>query len=303
MRASRPGSAPERVFEPQPPHQHDGAGDPPALPPPARRDHLLPQAGRARARPQRPAQGDVLHQLDVGESTGRQEDVAGDEDRLVAGGDAAQPRAQVHRTLDDAQHRMRAVEPHVEPAPCTASGAGGVADRPVPAGEEAACPRAGTATPGHSPPRRRRSFCRARPRGAWTSRSHRGRATRRVPSRLPPSATITSMPLPRRGCIGPSDCGIVPASSSTGTTSETAGRAERGPGGMRGGRAGSGTPCRTQFSAPLQLLPCPAVQPKQWSRTVIGRPSTSADVRSVTWVRGDPLSRIGNPSIWLKSQS
>ena len=91
------------------------------------------QAGRERARRVR-AERHVLHQGDVGESTGRPEGVAGDEDRLVTGGDAAQPRAQVHRALDDTQHRMRAVEPHVEPAPFAASGAGGVADRPVPAG-------------------------------------------------------------------------------------------------------------------------------------------------------------------------
>ena len=42
-------------------------------------------------------------------------------------------------------------------------------------------------------------ICRARPRGASTTRSHRGRATRRVPSRLPPSATITSTSRPRSG--------------------------------------------------------------------------------------------------------
>ena len=60
---------------------------------------------------------------------------------------------------------------------------------------------------------------------------------------------------------------------------------------------------RDQLSAPPQLLPCPAVQPKQWSRMAMGRPSTSAPRRSATWVRGDPFSRIGSPSIWLKSQS
>ena len=60
---------------------------------------------------------------------------------------------------------------------------------------------------------------------------------------------------------------------------------------------------RAQASAPPQLLPCPAVQPKQWSRIAIGRPSKSAVTRSTTWVRGEPLRRIGNPSIWLKSQS
>ena len=58
-----------------------------------------------------------------------------------------------------------------------------------------------------------------------------------------------------------------------------------------------------QFSAPPQLLPCPAVQPKQWSRIAIGRPSRSVEPRSATWVRGEPLSCIGSPSIWLKSQS
>ena len=71
-------------------------------------------------------------------------------------------------------------------------------------------------------------ICDARPRGASTIRSARGSAASRVPSRLPPSATMISMACPRESCSGSSDCAMVPASSRTGTTTEIMGARVRG---------------------------------------------------------------------------
>ena len=64
---------------------------------------------------------------------------------------------------------------------------------------------------------------RARPRGASRTRSLRGCAARGVPSRLPPSTTITSTSRPRADWSGWSERASVAASSSTGMTTEIAG--------------------------------------------------------------------------------
>ena len=55
------------------------------------------------------------------------------------------------------------------------------------------------------------------------------------------------------------------------------------------------------LSAPKQLLPRPAVQPKQWDATAMSRPVSDASMRSLKWMRSFPPA--GSSSIWLKSQS
>jgi hypothetical protein len=61
---------------------------------------------------------DVLHQRHVQIAAHRLEDLAPDEDRLIARRDAARARAQVHEEGDHAKHRARAVEADIEtPSP------------------------------------------------------------------------------------------------------------------------------------------------------------------------------------------
>ncbi len=61
-----------------------------------------------------PREIDVLHQRNLGIAAQRVERPATDEDRLIAGRDAAHPRAEVHRGLDDAIHGAGGVESHIE---------------------------------------------------------------------------------------------------------------------------------------------------------------------------------------------
>src|SRR5216683_3316683 len=75
----------------------------------------------ARAKAERPADAlqaardlDVLHQRDVGEAADGRESVASHEDRLIAGRDAGEPRAQVHHGGDHREERMPAFDAHVE---------------------------------------------------------------------------------------------------------------------------------------------------------------------------------------------
>ena len=61
----------------------------------------------------------------------------------------------------------------------------------------------------------------ARPRGAASTRSASGRAASGVPSRLPPSTTITSWPAARSGCSAASVAPMPAASSSAGMMTES----------------------------------------------------------------------------------
>ena len=112
-------------------------------------------------------------------------------------------------------------------------------------------------------------ICAPRPRGAAITRSASGRAIATVRSRLPPSATITSAPRSRNGASAASAAPMRASSSSTGTMMESEA--------MRGRRGGYSA---ASFSAPPQLDPWPAVQPKQWPATRIGLPSRSSSSSS-----------------------
>src|SRR5690606_24437437 len=126
--ASRPiepleaiGRRAEEVEQPQPPHEENGAEDATALPAPARRERRAAQAGRPPLAPHELAERDVFHERDLGKAV---EGLAAHEDRLVAGRDAGQARADIHGCGHDAQHRVLALDAHVEAAP------GAIPERP-----------------------------------------------------------------------------------------------------------------------------------------------------------------------------
>ena len=219
-----------------------------------------------------------------------------DEHRLVAGGDSADPRSQVHRALDDAQHRVSTVEPHVEPAPFAIVTSERIANQ---LGPPARKPRIGVGETAAS--------CRVRPQRRRSSGVH-GPAARRADGRIAARRHIASDPDCRRRPRSPRRRARARTAAHARTARACRLRRARGRrprssvksshhGGMRS------AVMRNQVRAPPQLLPCPAVHPKQWSRIAIGRPSMSFETRSVTWVRDEPLRRIASPSIWLKSQS
>ena len=64
-----------------------------------------------------PRDGDVLHQRQVGKAADRFERFTGDEDRLVAGGDAGQARAPIDHAGDNDEQRMASGNAQVEAAP------------------------------------------------------------------------------------------------------------------------------------------------------------------------------------------
>jgi hypothetical protein len=88
----------------------------------------------------------------------------------------------------------------------------------------------------------------ALPRGAVTTRSARLDARTGVPSLLPPSTTMISWPVARKGARSRSVCPIPSASFSAGMMIERRDIADQSPA------------CAAE-SAPPQLDPCPAVQP------------------------------------------
>jgi hypothetical protein len=89
------------VKEPQPPHEEDGAHDAVALPAPSGRQDFFPQTGRRHLHGG--AESDVFHQRNLREAA---EGVAMHEDRLVAGRDSGQSRAQVHGGRYQAEQRV-----------------------------------------------------------------------------------------------------------------------------------------------------------------------------------------------------
>src|SRR6267378_2665215 len=82
----------ERVKQAQAPHENDGAQHAARLPAPAGGHDAAAYTCRAAGALHGAAEGDVLHQRDLGEARER---VAPHEDRLIAGRDAGEPRAQV----------------------------------------------------------------------------------------------------------------------------------------------------------------------------------------------------------------
>src|SRR5207302_428618 len=63
------------------------------------------------------AERDILHQRDFREPARCLEGIAPHEDRLVAGRDPGEPRAQVHQPADDGEQRRAAGDRDVEAAP------------------------------------------------------------------------------------------------------------------------------------------------------------------------------------------
>src|SRR5712692_6404245 len=107
----------EEVGEPQAPHQHHGPQHAMLLPAPPGGDDALGEAQRPAHALEALAERDVLHQRDLVKAAGRLERLALHENRLVAGGDPGQPRADVHEKADDQQERMPALDLDVEAAP------------------------------------------------------------------------------------------------------------------------------------------------------------------------------------------
>ena len=85
-----------------------------AFPAPAGGHYLLPEAGGRRDALHRLAERDVLHERDAGK-TGKR--FAAHEDRLVAGGDAAEARTPVHEEADHRQQLRPAGDADVETPP------------------------------------------------------------------------------------------------------------------------------------------------------------------------------------------
>ena len=183
----------------------------------------LAQAGRRAAPLHRLAECDVLHQRDLRETAER---VAAHEDRLVAGGDAGQARAQVHAKGDHRQQRRAALDAsrRIVPTDCSANA---LKNQLLGVRRQA---RIGMQEQqAHRPSRRAAPafICRARPRGAAITRSASGAASLAVPSSLPPSATITSWPRARSGASAGSAAPMPAASFSAGTMIESFSRASR----------------------------------------------------------------------------
>src|SRR5882672_4700234 len=78
----------KKVRKPQAPHQKNRAPNTLLLPTPGRRDHACGQYQRRRQVACPPAELDVLHQRNRRESLQREKGATGDEDGLVAAGDA-----------------------------------------------------------------------------------------------------------------------------------------------------------------------------------------------------------------------
>src|SRR3977135_1585495 len=106
----------EEIGEPQAPHQEHGGKHAILLPAPAGGDDALGQAQRAAHALEALTERDVFHQRDRIAAARRDEGIAAHEDRLVAGRDAGEPRAEVHENADDEQQRMPALDLDVEAA-------------------------------------------------------------------------------------------------------------------------------------------------------------------------------------------
>src|SRR6266852_1521444 len=107
----------EEVGEPQAPHQHHGPQHAMLLPAPPGGDDALGEAQRPAHALEALAERDILHQREFREPARRLEGFAAHENRLVAGRDPGEPRAQVHQPADDGEQRRAAVDRDVEAAP------------------------------------------------------------------------------------------------------------------------------------------------------------------------------------------
>ena len=162
-----------------------------------------------------PRDGDVLHQRQVGKAADRFERFTGDEDRLVAGGDAGQARAPIDHAGDDGeaadgvrQCAGRSGPRRGGPTPHRSGG------RRLSGSAVSACrKRSASPVPSAAP-----AFIGApRPRGTVMTRSANGSASCAVPSWLPPSATMISAPRARNGASACNAATMIAASLSTGS--------------------------------------------------------------------------------------
>jgi hypothetical protein len=87
------------------------------VPPPSRGDDPRAKAGRPAEPLQVARQHDILHERDVAKAADAPERIPPDEDGLIAGCDAGQPRAQVHQSRHDGQEPARALDRHIEAPP------------------------------------------------------------------------------------------------------------------------------------------------------------------------------------------
>ena len=212
-RARRARIGAEKEGEAQAPHGQDRARHAVRLPAPAGGRHARGKAGRPRQALKPAATARCPPSAGCRDSRRRLAKArARDEDRLVAGGDAGEPRAQVHQRRDHAE------EPDAAPAMRTSKRPHARARRRAPRRRcaigrraAAACRRAGT---GATSP-----VAAAAPAFIWRGaaaraprapgrRSAGARAT--VPSALPPSTTITSAPPARSGARA-SRCVAIPS--------------------------------------------------------------------------------------------
>ena len=107
----------EVISEPQAPHQQDGAQNAVVLPAPAGSDDRLADAKRPAQAFEPPRHRDVLHQRQVRKTANRHKRFACHKDRLIAAGDAGQPRAPSDHAGDDRQERMPSGNAQIEAAP------------------------------------------------------------------------------------------------------------------------------------------------------------------------------------------
>src|SRR5262249_52746900 len=107
----------EEIGKPQAPHQHHGAQHAVRLPAPPGGDDALSEAQWPAHALEALAERDILHQRDFREPARRLEGIALREDRLVAGRDPGEPRAQIHQPADDGEQRRAAVDRDVEAGP------------------------------------------------------------------------------------------------------------------------------------------------------------------------------------------
>ncbi len=97
----------EVISKPQAPHQQDGAQNAVVLPAPAGSDDRRADAKRPAQAFEPPRHRDVLHQRQVRKTANRHERFACHKDRLIAAGDAGQPRAPIDHAGTTAKNGCR----------------------------------------------------------------------------------------------------------------------------------------------------------------------------------------------------
>jgi hypothetical protein len=105
------------IGKPQPPHQQNCAQHAVIVPAAARRHSRRGDAAGPRQTLELARQRDVFHQWQIGKAADRPKRRSRDENRLVAGGDAGEPRAPIDHPGYEREQRMPAGDAQVETAP------------------------------------------------------------------------------------------------------------------------------------------------------------------------------------------